>query len=79
MASAWSQNLPDSTSYKIFRTPGEIVVDGELTDSGWQDIPAGLGFTQNFPLDSVSPYYSTDFKLTYNDQFIYEKRFSMDC
>ncbi len=67
----FGQNQPDNTSYNLIRTTGEIVLDGVLNDNGWENIPTGSQFTQNFPADSVAPYFPTDFKFSYNDQFIY--------
>ena len=66
-----SQNLAESTSYSIQRATQPIVVDGKLDEAVWESLPSGSGFTQNFPSDSTAPYFPTEFKFTYDDQFIY--------
>lgn len=69
--STHGQNLPNATSYSLKRATGKIVLDGSIDDAGWQGIPLGGQFTQNFPLDSVAPFDKTEFKITYDDEFIY--------
>ena len=67
----FGQSQGPSKSYPIKKSSSTITLDGSLDESAWVDIASGTGFTQNFPLDSVQPYFPTEFKLTYDDQHIY--------
>jgi len=50
---------------------GEIVIDGELDDSGWQELATADNFAEHQPGDQVRPPVDTEAKLTYDDEFLY--------
>ncbi len=60
-----------SAFYEIKKTDTAIELDGRLDESTWQQVPTGGQFTQNFPADNRPADKGTEFKITYDDQFIY--------
>ena len=74
MASATAvsaQNQAETAFYNVRQLQGKIELDGLLNDDGWQSLDWGSDFTQNFPVDNQPAIKSTEFKITYDDQFIY--------
>lgn len=67
----YTQNLPGSASYPIKRTNEEVVIDGKLDEEVWATAYRSGGFYQSFPTDTEPAIDSTQFMVTYNDQFIY--------
>ncbi|MFA0962221.1 DUF5916 domain-containing protein [Roseivirga sp. BDSF3-8] len=55
----------------IYPTGGEIIVDGELNETTWQESDAASGFVQNFPTDSLPAMNDTEVMVAYDDKFIY--------
>ncbi len=56
---------------KAHRVKGEIKVDGELNDAGWQGaLPAG-NFTEHSPGDEVAPPVRTEAFVAYDDDNLY--------
>lgn len=66
-----AQNQPQDASYSIRRAAGTIEIDGILDDEDWSNADLGGGFWQSFPTDSEPAGDSTQFMITYDDQFIY--------
>ncbi len=50
---------------------GNIKLDGVLDEAGWQTADKGGNFWQFFPTDSAMSKLSTEFKLVYDDHFLY--------
>lgn len=69
--SAFSQNLPSQVHYPIARAKGSVKIDGMLDDEAWKGLPYGGAFYQTFPTDNQRAQDSTQFMITYDDQFIY--------
>lgn len=67
----YAQNQSESASYEVRKTDVEIVLDGQLDEAVWNEIPTGGQFAQNFPADNRPAEKDTEFKITYDDQFIY--------
>ncbi len=67
----FSQNLPIGAEYAIEKTEDAIKIDGVLDEPVWKTLPKGGGFYQLFPTDNQPAQDSTQFMITYNDQFIY--------
>ena len=68
---ALAQNLTESAFYNVNQSSSEIVLDGRLDEAAWQDAPQGGDFTQNFPADNTPALSATEFKITYDNHFIY--------
>lgn len=66
-----AQNLVESATYQVNQTSSEIVLDGRLDEDAWQQAAKGGDFTQNFPADNRPAESGTDFRITYDEQFIY--------
>ena len=58
-------------SLEIPRVQGEIKVDGELDDSGWDQTARALGFAENNPGDQVEPAVHSEAWITYDDNNLY--------
>ncbi len=67
----FAQNLPGEADYHIKRATSEITIDGVLDEETWKSAEVGGGFYQNFPTDSQPALDSTQFMVSYDDQFIY--------
>jgi hypothetical protein len=50
---------------------GEIVIDGELDDSGWRRAAIARGFTEVSPGDQVEPPVESEAWVTYDDMHLY--------
>lgn len=59
----------DLPVYKAHRRKGEIVIDGDLGDPGWQGVPSTGPFHRSH--DGGSPRYRTEARLVWDDQFLY--------
>ena len=55
----------------IRKTHETIKLDGELTEAAWKDAEKGTGFLNWSPSDVGLPKRQTDFRLTYNQQYLY--------
>ena len=49
----------------------EIIIDGVMEETAWQEAASISGFWQYFPTDSVQALRSTEVKILYNDETIY--------
>ena len=58
---------------KIFakKVDEEIVLDGEINEQFWKDAQSSTGFVQYRPRDSVSAELDTEFRVAYDDKFLY--------
>ena len=66
-----AQNEQGVSSYTIIKSNSLIKVDGILDEEVWQTAPKGGGFFQTYPTDTQPALDSTQFMVTYDDQFIY--------
>lgn len=64
-----SQDVQRSIPVKYIQ--GAINLDGKLDEPEWQDAGQGNDFWQFFPSDSGKSVNPTEFRLLYNDDFIY--------
>lgn len=69
--STFSQNQAGEVRYAVSRAQSEIKIDGILDEADWKSANRGGGFTQAYPNDDIPALDSTQFMITYNDQFIY--------
>lgn len=73
----WAQTGPvDSVAQPglalhIVRAADEIRLDGDLSESAWQQAEVATDFVQQFPYDTAAAVSHTDVRVTYNDQFLY--------
>ena len=68
---SFSQNKIGEASYLLQKTHEKITIDGKLNEMIWKKVPKGGGFYQFFPTDSQPAKDSTQFMITYNEDFIY--------
>ncbi|MCP4458214.1 MAG: carbohydrate binding family 9 domain-containing protein [Cytophagales bacterium] len=66
-----SQNPQGSTIYEFKKTHNTLIIDGVLDDEVWQDVDRAGGFFQTYPSDDSPAMDSTQFMITYSDEFIY--------
>jgi hypothetical protein len=66
-----AQNQPDEVTYHIEKSDMLINVDGILDEETWKTSQVSGGFYQTFPTDNQLAKDSTQFMMTYDDQFIY--------
>ena len=55
----------------IQRAPGAIVVDGDLSDAGWQGIPAVTTWFETRVGDNVEPQVGNEGFLAYDERYLY--------
>ena len=61
-----SASLP---TYRVQRRKGDITIDGELNDPGWQGVPSTGPFVRS--LDGAQAHFRTEARLVWDDQFLY--------
>jgi hypothetical protein len=57
--------------YKIRRSTGKIVLDGIPNEAAWSSCEVAGGFWQSVPVDTSPAVSRTEFRMTYDDDFIY--------
>ena len=62
-----------SEKRKIFakKISEEIILDGQITESFWLDAESSSDFVQYSPRDSVRAELQSEFRVAYDDKFIY--------
>ena len=55
----------------VDRAAGEIEIDGELDDAGWEGAAAATGFTEFQPRDGVPAPTDTRARVAYDDRYLY--------
>ncbi len=62
-----------SEKRKIFakKIDEEIILDGEMTENFWKEASSSSGFVQYNPRDSVTAELDTEFRVAYDDKFLY--------
>lgn len=50
---------------------GDIVIDGELDDTGWMNAAVAQNFSETFPEEQIQPEIGIRAWMTYDDQFLY--------
>jgi Domain of unknown function (DUF5916)/Carbohydrate family 9 binding domain-like len=66
-----AQKINESVQYKIKRAEGEIKIDGNMDDSGWQNTALGSTFWMITPMDTSLTRAQTEFRFTYDDKNLY--------
>jgi hypothetical protein len=61
---------------QVSRAPGEIKIDGELDDPGWQEAVPATHFSEHSPGEEIQPPVRTKAFVTYDDKHLY---FSAIC
>ena len=63
----------NSEKRKIFakKVNEEIVLDGEMNESFWSEAIPSSDFVQYFPRDTVSAELETEFRVAYDNKFLY--------
>ncbi|MEQ8241499.1 MAG: DUF5916 domain-containing protein [Cyclobacteriaceae bacterium] len=67
----FGQNLKNNTNYFIKKALSEIVIDGYLDETDWENAQIADGFYQTFPIDSLPAQQRTEFKITYDNDKLY--------
>jgi hypothetical protein len=55
----------------VKRRTGEIKIDGNLDDAGWQNVEVAGGFCNSFPVFGQKPKECTYGRITYDDDYLY--------
>lgn len=66
-----AQNINGEASYNIKKAPAPITLDGILDDEAWQQAEKGGGFWQAFPTDTRAAIDTTQFMVSYDDEYLY--------
>lgn len=61
----------EEKTYHIRRCSGKIILDGSPDDSAWLACDVARDFWQSVPVDTAPAISRTEFRLTYDDDFIY--------
>jgi len=60
-----------SYQFTVFPTAEQIVIDGQLDETSWQEAQILSDFQQNFPYDTLKALSQTKVRVTYNDEFLF--------
>lgn len=66
-----SQETRSTFRYSINKTTNEIIIDGDESDSAWDQTEAIPSFINHWPLDTGQAEALTRVKVTYDDEFLY--------
>ncbi|GAB4230848.1 MAG: hypothetical protein Tsb0034_02890 [Ekhidna sp.] len=69
--SAQETEFPAKKSYTTAWAESEIIIDGKLDDSAWEQVEWGGEFVGNIPEYNVKPTQETQFKILYDAKFLY--------
>lgn len=58
-------------SFTIHKAKTPIVLDGEINEDAWADAQAMSDLQQQFPYDTLPARAKTEFRFTYDDEYIY--------
>ena len=66
-------NQQKRRTYHLNSLSGKIIVDGDLNDDGWENIPFSSDFKMSFPIDNklADEENQTQVKITFDEQFLY--------
>ncbi|WP_044173745.1 DUF5916 domain-containing protein [Flectobacillus major] len=67
----FAQKINESVQYHIKPTTSKIVIDGNLDDAAWSTTEVGNDFWMITPNDTSKTNAQTEFRMTYDDQFLY--------
>lgn len=67
----FSQNTQSQVKYSVQKSTVDLSIDGVLDEAIWSKADKGGGFYQSYPTDNLPAIDSTQFMITYDDQFIY--------
>ena len=65
-----AQNQP-GTPLHIKKTTGEIILDGKLDESDWQEADVAKDWSLNYPTDTARAPFQTEARVTFDDKFFY--------
>lgn len=68
---AWSDPPADRLSFHIKRATDVIKLDGKVDEKSWQDAEVVSDLIQQFPYDTARSKVRTEFRATYDENFIY--------
>ena len=68
---AFGANWPEHPQLQAVRAETAPVVDGDLSDSAWQEAPEFTDFTQHDPDDTLPATLPTSVRILYDDHAIY--------
>lgn len=68
---AWAQEAVVRAEYRITRANGEIKIDADLSDAGWQGATRIDTWYETKPGDNVEPKAASVAWLTYDDKYFY--------
>ncbi|HPI79564.1 MAG TPA: hypothetical protein PLM35_03430 [Cyclobacteriaceae bacterium] len=65
-------------SFVIYKTSEKIVLDGVLDEKAWEKAELMDKLMQQFPYDTSASRVRTEFRLTYDDDFLYVSAVAYD-
>lgn len=68
---SWSQDSIIIKKYFTKQSNGAIILDGIPSEKAWNEVEWGNGFTQSQPNEGKQPSQQTEFKILYDDRFLY--------
>jgi len=71
VAAQQTNQPPVPPTLEVPRVVGEIEIDGDLSDPGWQDAARITDFTQFLPIDNVKSSVETEVLVAYDDSYLY--------
>ncbi len=80
LAFSFNDNRKNQEKYgiQIKKATDEIRLDGKLEEASWQEADVGSNFVQKNPKPGEKAVLHTEFKLTYDDNFLYISATCMD-
>ena len=69
---------PDRPSFTIFKTNTPVVLDGEANEEAWATAQVMSNLYQQFPYDTLPAKTKTEFRFTYDEEYIYVSVKSFD-
>lgn len=61
----------DKPTLIVKRAAGQIMIDGEFDDVGWQGAAKAVNFSEHSPGDRIKPPVETEVLVTYDDENFY--------
>ncbi len=75
---SFSKDADPRPSFVIYKTSEKIVLDGILDEAAWQKAELMDKLMQQFPYDTSASRLRTEFRITYDDQFLYVSAVAYD-
>lgn len=71
LSTVWAYGQESQQRIQVKHISETIVIDGQLNENEWSLVASGSDFWQFFPTDSALSVNHTEFKLLYDDHYLY--------